>query len=110
VNGIKSKFDELKQFLNTHNIGVFGVSESKLCNDDDNKFFTIDFYTTLRRDRRRDGGGLIMYISKSIKFTIVTLPFDLLNELEVLIIRAVHPGTKPILYVLLYNPPNHSKP
>jgi len=108
VNGIKSKFDELKQFLSTHNIGVFGVSESesKLFNDDDNKFFTVDFYTTIL-DRRRDGGGLIMYISKSIKFTIVTFPFDLPNELEVLIIRAVHPGVKPILYVLIYNPPNH---
>jgi exonuclease III len=110
INGLKSKFEELSTFLLTHHCGFFGITESKLSSDDDWKLFHIDGYTMYRRDRDRAGGGSIMYISKTMTYQVLTLPFNLPFELEVTVLRLRYEGMKPVILVLIYNPPNHSKP
>jgi hypothetical protein len=108
INGIKSKIDEVREFLCTYHVGVMGLIESKLCPTDDYNFFRIENYTMFRRDRVREGGGTLIYISKSVKFVNIDLPIVLPFELEITVIRITYTGIKPILYVLLYNPPDHS--
>ncbi len=65
-------------------------------------------YTMLRIDRARDGGGTLIYISKSLKFVKLELPITLPHELEITVLRVSYLGMKPMLYVLVYNPPSHS--
>ena len=110
INGLKSKIDEVKYFLCSNHVAVLGITESKLSSDDDNKTFHVDSYTVFRCDRARRGGGSILYISKSIKFQVLPLPIKLPLELEITVLKIKYPGVKPIAFIVVYNPPTHSKP
>lgn len=43
------------------------MNETKLDDSISNSFFYDNSYTTLRRDRLRDGGGLLVLIKKNLK-------------------------------------------
>ena len=66
-NGIRSKLTELIQYLHKHQLKIAVIQESKLnCNSTPP---TIPNFTMIRKDRLSDkGGGLIIYIHKTIQF------------------------------------------
>ena len=70
-NGLKSKLPELIAYLHEHQLKIAVIQESKLnCNSTS---VDIPNFTTVRKDRVQDnGGGLIIYIHKTIQFQ--TLP------------------------------------
>ena len=66
-NGIKSKLTELSNFLHQHQIKVAVIQETKLNNNSTSP--DIPNFTFVRKDRDTDnGGGLAIYIHKSIQF------------------------------------------
>jgi hypothetical protein len=69
-NGLKSKYSELVSYLYQHQLKIAVIQESKLsC-----KSTTIDIpnFATIRKDRTHDnGGGLIIYVHKSLQFQIL---------------------------------------
>ena len=66
-NGIKNKLTELTQYLYKHQLKIAVIQESKLnCNSSPPD---IPNFTTVRKDRLSDkGGGLIIYIHKTLQF------------------------------------------
>jgi len=109
INGIKSKFDEVKNLLSMHSVCVFSISASRLCDKDVHSLFHINGYTALRRDRNRESGGLLLYVNRHAKFHELKLPFKLPHELELIAIRVHYFGVKPIIVVTIYNPPHIPK-
>ena len=64
---IGNKLSELERFLEKHNVKVAAIQESKLTSKSRNPSFKN--FTTVRRDRPLgQGGGLLIFIHKSINF------------------------------------------
>ncbi len=69
-NGLKSKFTELITYLHKHQLKIAVLQESKLnCNSTN---MDIPNFATIRKDRIQDnGGGLIIYVHKSLQFKLL---------------------------------------
>ena len=67
ANGIGNKLTELSEFLKRHNVKVVVIQESKLSSN--SKTPSIQNFTTVRKDRQGQGGGLLTLIHKSINFS-----------------------------------------
>lgn len=71
INSITAvnKIDELQQFVNTHDIRILTLTETKL-NDDiaPSQYRLHGYHNPLTRHRNRHGGGVAIYIHKSLAF------------------------------------------
>ena len=70
INSKRNKFDSLNEIIKD-NVDVLLISETKI----DSSFPTAQFYihgfTTYRRDRNINGGGIILYIRGDIPSTLL---------------------------------------
>lgn len=64
ANGICLKWDELKDFILKHNVDIMAICETKL---DDKVNLSMPGYTITRRDRNRQGGGVMIVCKNEIK-------------------------------------------
>ena len=74
IYSIKSCFCDLKQYLLDieRNFDIVCISESWLTNNDDLNDYSIDFYETVVTNRsNKRGGGVMIYVSKSLNFKVV---------------------------------------
>ena len=86
---------------------IFLVSESKLDSSFPDDQFSIPGYQIVRKDRDRNGGGLLLYINEDIPFKIIqnsSIP----HTLEVLPIE-INLGRFKFLLIGLYKPPSVSE-
>ena len=67
VNSILNNLYEVNEILNTRLFDVACFCETKLDDSIPNSFFNNNFYTKIRFDRNRHGGGLIVFIKNGIK-------------------------------------------
>ena len=83
-NGIKKKLDELIHFIDKHNIKIVALQETLLnpSSEDPN----IPNFNLVRKDRQGDkGGGLAMFIHKSIRFSEIKVnPIDRHTEHQII--------------------------
>ena len=68
INSILPKLEELKYIVNSAKLSVIGISESKLDNSVDDSEICIPGYNILRKDRNRNGGGVLAYIKDEFIF------------------------------------------
>ena len=61
-------------------------------------------YNLIRKDRNRHGGGVAIYLKNTLN--IQTIEHESLCHLEAICIKLCLKGTKPILFVNWYRPPN----
>ena len=85
----------------------FPLSESKLNSNFPDDQFSIPGYQIVRKDRDRNGGGLLLYINEDIPFKIIQNS-SLLPTLEVLPI-GIKLGRFTFLLTGLYKPPSVSE-
>ena len=97
---ILPKFDELHISVNNHQPDVFCITESWLCSDIHDPELILPSYQSLRFDRNRHGGGVLMYFSH--KYILSSYP-----SLELLTVT-VHCGKRRICVSLFYHPPSSS--
>ena len=108
ANGIGNKLTELGEFLKRHNVKVVVIQESKLSSN--SKTPSIQNFTTVRKDRRQgQGGGLLIFIHKSINFSRKPESPETLVEphLEELTITATL-GDTELIITNVYIPPASS--
>ena len=68
VRGLRKKVDELRILLKLCRFDVFGVTETHLNSEIIDGEIDIEDYNLIRRDRLgRQGGGCVIYYSKSLK-------------------------------------------
>ena len=69
INSITSanKIDELEQFVMTNNVKILALTETKLDRTvADSQYSINDFHPPLTRHRTRHGGGVALYVHKSL--------------------------------------------
>ena len=91
-------FDELKLLIETNKPDIIDISETKLDKTVNDCDVDISGYRVIRRDRNCYGGGVLMYISKSLNFN----DFDL----ESISVEIKVSKYKPFLVTPIYRPPD----
>jgi len=107
VNGLRSKWHEITDFIADHDVVVF--TESKLDPIASTNALTMKGYTINRLDRNGNGGGVISYVRTYLKPTILC---DLQERavalrLECTITKIQIQGVKnPVVVLGVYRPPS----
>ncbi|CAL8129757.1 unnamed protein product [Orchesella dallaii] len=108
INGLKSKFYDVKQLLNSEkNILLLAVTETKLdkYRDLSNEIEIANYYM-LRYDRlNKEGGGTVVYLHNSIQFEEVVIPFNPPGYVECNLLSIKKLGIRPIQICIIYVPP-----
>ena len=108
INSVTSdhKMDELYQFVQTHNIHIMALTETKLDNSVDSSIYNIHgYHAPLTKHRTRHGGGVALYVHTS-------LPVQRLQHLEIgqeeWIWAKVKTKSFTLIICCLYLPPNQT--
>ena len=95
--------DELRIFLREKKPHIVSISETKIDSMIENSVSEIEDYVVERNDRNKHGGGVAMYIHKSIDYS---LREDLLrSDIESIFIQVKLGNYKPFIVTSLYRPP-----
>ena len=105
INSVLPKIEELRYIARTGKISVIGISESKLNSSITNEEISIPGYEIVRKDRNRNGGGVLAYIKECFSHN---LREDFDSENESIFFEIFLPRTRPILIGVVYRPPNDS--
>ena len=108
INSLRNKFVMLKPIFQSY-IDVFLVSETKLDSSFTSAQFAIDgYHYPFRKDRNCNGGGLMLFINKSIICSEIPTP-NLPGDIEALFIE-INLRNQKILLVGTYKPPTQENP
>ena len=106
INSIKNKFESVWELIKD-TFDIFLLSESKLDSSFPDDQFSIPGYQIVRKDRDRNGGGLLLYINENIPFKIIQ-NLSLPPTSEILPIE-INLGRFMFLLIGLYKPPSVSE-
>ena len=104
-NSLLSKIDEIREFIKSTQPHVLCFSETKLDYSVKDAEVNIDNYSCLRKDRNRNGGGVAIFVHKSIAYD---QRLDFHGNFENIFIDILLPKTKPILLGVVYRPPKNT--
>ena len=82
INSITApgRLDELSHIANTLNLSYLIINESKLDDSVPSNSISIDnFHEPIRRDRNRNGGGCLVYISNNLTFKSLLLTLAIIT-------------------------------
>ena len=66
INSFRLKFSEIDYIIRENSIQILAIAETKLDESDNSNLFHIEGYSMLRADKRKNSGGLLMYLSNKI--------------------------------------------
>lgn len=66
VNGLKGKLSEIRMFLSNTRLDILAISETKLSSDITSSEISVEGYNIIRKDRDRNGGGVLLYHRETI--------------------------------------------
>ena len=96
--------DEIKILVEDKRPHILSLCETQL--DDcisDEELHLDGYHEIIRHDRNRNGGGVALYIHKSIPYTNQN---DLLCDIEIRTVQLNVHSVKPILVSSVYRPPD----
>ena len=95
--------DELRIFVSEKKPHIIGITQTKIDSSIDNSDIEIDDYVVVRNDRNKYGGGVPMYIHKSVNYQ---LREDLLRlNIESISVQVKMGNYKPFIVTTLCRPP-----
>ena len=104
VNGLRSHLDEIKLLIKDQGIHILALNETKLGPDYPKQLTGVAGYQQERLERTCNGGGVSIYIRKSIKYKPRSdVPTD---DLEIICIEVEKPKSKSFLVLAWYRPPS----
>lgn len=103
VNSVGSKISEIKELQRRCQLDVLVLSESKLDSSYKQEILDIEGYHCVRQDKRANSGGLLVYISKNIPFSLGDISVCN-NEIECLSIELNASEDKIMLMCMYKNP------
>ena len=104
VNSLLKHIDEIKAFVISNNVHVFAINESKLDETIFDDEVMIDNYNLVRKDRDRQGGGVAIYLHKSLHFDKIN--HETMGDLEIILLKVYLKSAKPVLISTWYRPPS----
>lgn len=104
IASLPKHIDELKLFMSDQVLDILAINESRLDESIPDSMVDIPGYQILRKDRNRNGGGVVLYIRCSINYIERK---DLFHEtLETICIEIHKFKSKPFLVATWYRPPS----
>ena len=105
IRTLPGNFDQVKILLHNHPVDVIAFSETRLDEFISDSEISVDNYQIYRKDRNRNGGGVILYVSNTNCHH--KLREDLMiSSLELVAIELTQGKSKPIIVLAWYRPPN----
>ena len=111
IRSLKKFFDKLLEFLSImkNEFDIIAISET-WCNDDNiniNSLYQIPNYTPIRQIRKTSskGGGLVLYIHKTITFNALEKLSNNNEHIESLSVEIIRKNQKNIILSCIYRPP-----
>lgn len=99
------QIDEISDLAQRFSQHVFCFTETWLEKTILDHEIKVKNYTCAHKDRKRQDGGVSMYICNDVVFDVKN---DICNDLEVMWVNILHPKTKPILPDTCYRPPDQN--
>ena len=100
---LMAHLDELRIFISEHRPHIICITETKIDSTIDNSHIEIDDYVVVRNNRNRHGGGVAMYIHKTVNYK---LREDIaFSEIESISIQVKVGNYKPFIVTSVYRPP-----
>ena len=106
INSVRNKFESTNELIR-NNFDIFIITESKLDSSFPDSQFHVPGYRLFRKDRKKNGGGLMCYINQDLPVKIVT-SYKFPTNLEILPIK-ITIGKRKIFLLGLYRPPSYSE-
>ena len=72
ISGLLNKIDEMKVILQACKFDVMGVCETFIDDNIADHEITIEGYNVVKKNRTRHGGGVLLYIKDSVRYTVIT--------------------------------------
>ena len=66
INSLQNKMDEIRTLLNQELFDVLVLTETKIDSSYNNSFFQHPLYRIIRRNRKKGGGSIMVYIKHSV--------------------------------------------
>ena len=108
INSIWNKIDEVKILLNEGLFDILAISETKLDSTYDNNSLQHPSYRILRKDRKKGGGGLLVYIRNGVS-AYRRLKLEPPNMESICIDMKGHNNSR-FLVLVCYRSPTKNKP
>ncbi len=67
MNSLQNKIEEFSQLVKALWMHVVFISETKIDSSYPNKQLNIEGYTIYRNDRKKEGGGIMVYVAKVVQ-------------------------------------------
>ena len=105
IASLLKHLDELRIFVEEEKPHIIGINETRLDNMTDDSDIEIDGYGVMRWDRDRNGGGVALYVHKSLD---VTIRQDLMDcNVESVSVQINVGHYRPFIVTSLYRPPGY---
>ena len=103
INSIQNKFEELVALIRKLKIHIIFISKTKIDSTYPDSQFAIPGYTLYRNDRKKGGGGILVYISTLLpcRRLKITRTYKTLESLPV----EIRLGTFEMIIIDIYCPP-----
>ena len=103
VRSLTKHIDEIRAILSLNNIHILSFNETRLSADVANSEIALPGYTLVRRDRNRDGGGVLLAVSNDLDFSEVS--DNNFTNIEAVSVKVLL-GSKQIIFSTIYRPPS----
>ncbi|CAB4039134.1 Neuroendocrine convertase 1, partial [Paramuricea clavata] len=102
VNSLPNKFVEIKEWLRCGVFDILSIQETKIDKTFPNFRFYVEGFKYFRRDRKKGGGGIIVYIKESI---IAQQKKIACKQLETILLQ-LRIGQRQFALISAYKPPS----
>ncbi len=104
IVSLPKKIDEINFSMSNKFIDLIAFNETRLDANITDNMINLDGYDIVRKDRSRNGGGVCIYLRRSINYKIRD---DLVpSELEAVCVEIIKPQSKPFVVTTVYRPPS----
>ena len=102
VNSLPSKFIEIKELLVDGVFDILCIQETKLDSTFPNSQFHVIWYSIFRRDRKKGGGGVMIFVRDSI----IAMPIKIVCKFVETILLDLTIGQTRFALIAAYKPPS----
>jgi hypothetical protein len=102
VNSLPNKFVEIKEWLRCGVFDILSIQETKIDKTFPNSQFYVEGFKYFRRDRKKGGGGIIVYIKENI---IAQQKKIACKQLETILLQ-LRIGQRQFALISAYKPPS----
>ena len=104
IASLPKHLDEIRLLLHDKKLDVLALNETRLDSSISDDLMSIEGYDILRSDRKRNGGGVCIYVRCHVNYE--TRPDLIPNDLEAVCLEIKQANSKSFIFSSVHRPPN----